>query len=146
MTISNLLFLFIQVLCLEYEAYEAMALKSMNSICTEIRLRWTDVKHIGMHHRLGKPKIHYNHKIILNELLHYVSGVVPVKEASVVIAISSPHRKSSLQAVQYAIEELKKSVPVWKKETYSDPAGSSSEWKENSECKWSTNYKSNHIL
>jgi molybdopterin synthase catalytic subunit len=58
-----------------------------------------------------------------------------------VIAISSPHRKSSLQAVAFAIEELKKSVPVWKKETYADPAGTSSEWKENSECKWSKNHK-----
>jgi molybdopterin synthase catalytic subunit len=49
-----LTFCILQVLCLEYEAYEAMALKSMNSICEEIRQRWKDVKHIGMHHRLGK--------------------------------------------------------------------------------------------
>lgn len=75
------------VVLLQYEAYEAMALKTMNNLCDEIRTRWPDVKNIGIHHRLG---------------------TVPVKEASVVIAVSSPHRKSSLEAVHYAIDELKK--------------------------------------
>jgi molybdopterin synthase catalytic subunit len=43
--------------------------------------------------------------------------VVPVTEASIVIAISSPHRKESLQAVEYAIDTLKATVPIWKKVT-----------------------------
>uniref|UniRef100_A0A182UU42 Molybdopterin synthase catalytic subunit n=1 Tax=Anopheles merus TaxID=30066 RepID=A0A182UU42_ANOME len=111
------------VVLLEYEAYEAMAIKTMNLLCEEVRARWPDVVNIGIHHRLG---------------------TVPVKEASVVIAISSPHRKSSLEAVHFTIDELKKSVPVWKKELY-DGEGSS-EWKENSECTWSKKHKDNHIL
>lgn len=109
---------------LEYEAYEAMALKTMNLICEEMRARWSDIKNIGIHHRLG---------------------TVPVKEASVVIAVSSPHRKSSLEAVHFAIDELKKSVPVWKKEQYAEGEGCS-EWKENRECTWSKCHKDNHIL
>lgn len=109
---------------MEYEAYEAMALKTMNQICEELRARWPDIKHIGIHHRLG---------------------TVPVKEASVVIAVSSPHRKSSLEAVHFAIDELKKSVPVWKKEQYADGEGCS-EWKENKECSWSKSHRDNHIL
>ncbi|XP_053698076.1 molybdopterin synthase catalytic subunit 1 [Sabethes cyaneus] len=112
------------VVLLQYEAYEAMAIKTMNHICNKMRLRWPDIKHIGIHHRLG---------------------TVPVKEASVVIAVSSPHRKSSLEAVHYAIDELKKSVPVWKKEQYADGEGCS-EWKENSECTWSKSYKDKHCL
>ncbi|XP_035780351.1 molybdopterin synthase catalytic subunit [Anopheles aquasalis] len=112
------------VVLLQYEAYEAMALKTMNHLCEEVRGRWPDVVNIGIHHRLG---------------------TVPVKEASVVIAISSPHRQSSLEAVHFTIDELKKSVPVWKKEQYREGEGSS-EWKENSECTWSQKYKDNHIL
>lgn len=112
------------VIQLEYEAYESMALKTMNQLCDEIRGRWPDVVNIAIHHRLG---------------------TVPVKEASVVIAVSSPHRLSSLDAVHFAINELKKSVPVWKKEQYAAGEGCS-EWKENKECTWSKKNKDNHIL
>lgn len=106
-----------KVVSLEYEAYDEMAKKEMTSICDDIRLRWPDVKHIAIHHRLG---------------------FVPVKEASVVIAISSPHRNTSLEALPFALDELKKSVPIWKKEYYKESAGEpSSQWKENPECGWS---------
>jgi len=110
-----------QVVSLEYEAYDEMAKKEMASICYEIRQRWPDVKNIAMYHRLG---------------------LVPVKEASVVIAISSPHRNSSLEALPFALDELKKSVPVWKKEYYKGQAGeTSSQWKENPECGWSKRHQ-----
>lgn len=91
-----------------------MAKKEMTSICDEIRKKWSDVENIAIYHRLG---------------------LVPVKEASVVIAISSPHRKTSLESVSFAIDELKTRVPIWKKEKYSDEC---SAWKENKECRWST--------
>jgi len=99
-----------------------MAKKEMASICHEVRQRWPDVRNIAMYHRLG---------------------LVPVKEASVVIAISSPHRKSSLEALPFALDELKKSVPVWKKEYYKD-ALNTSEWKENPECTWSKKHQLNN--
>lgn len=79
---------------LEYEAYDSMALKEMKKICTEIRDKWSQIKHIALYHRVG---------------------CVPIKEASVIIAISSPHRIDSLEAVHYAIDTLKAKVPIWKK-------------------------------
>lgn len=101
-----------QVVSLEYEAYEPMAIKSMAKICSEIRDKWSGVHHIAIYHRLG---------------------LVPVKEASVIIAVGSPHRQDSLEAVAHAIEALKKQVPIWKKEKYSDDGA---QWKANAECDW----------
>ncbi|KAK3766002.1 hypothetical protein RRG08_002245 [Elysia crispata] len=100
-----------EVLRLEYEAYLPMARRKMLEVCANMRSRWA-VENISMIHRIG---------------------VVPVKEASIVIAISSPHRKESLEAVQYAIETVKAIVPVWKKEIYADDSAS---WKKNKECAW----------
>ncbi|KAH0551307.1 hypothetical protein KQX54_001452 [Cotesia glomerata] len=97
-----------KVVKLTYEAYEPMAVKEMTNICEKIRAKW-DVKHIAIFHRLGE---------------------VPVCESSVAIAISSPHRRESLQAVEFAIDTLKSSVPIWKKEVYDDQQ---STWKENKE-------------
>jgi molybdopterin synthase catalytic subunit len=120
-------FIAFKVVTLEYEAYDEMAKKEMANICFEIRQRWPEIKHIAMYHRLG---------------------LVPVKEASVVIAISSPHRKASLEALPFALDELKKSVPVWKKEYYKVDAGedSSSQWKENPECTWSKKHQLDHQI
>jgi molybdopterin synthase catalytic subunit len=79
---------------LEYESYESMALKEMESVCSTIRNKWSDVRNIAIFHRLGQ---------------------VLIKEESIVIAISSPHRKESLEAVNFCIDEVKKMVPIWKK-------------------------------
>lgn len=103
-----------EVLRLEYEAYEPMAKKKMLEVCSEIRQKW-QVHKIAMVHRIGE---------------------VPVKEASIIIAISSPHRQESLEAVNFAINTVKAVVPVWKKEIYADD---SSTWKQNKECAWSEN-------
>uniref|UniRef100_A0A2H1WSI8 Molybdopterin synthase catalytic subunit n=1 Tax=Spodoptera frugiperda TaxID=7108 RepID=A0A2H1WSI8_SPOFR len=103
-----------KVLRLEYEAYEPMALKAMKSICDEARDKWPALHNIAIYHRLG---------------------MVPCREASVVIAVSSPHRRDSLDAVSHCIETLKASVPIWKKEVYD---GDEPVWKENVECAWST--------
>lgn len=90
-----------------------MAIKAETKICDEMRSRWTDIKHIAIYHRLG---------------------LVAVKESSVIIAVSSPHRLTSLEAVQYAIDELKRTVPIWKKEIYEEDTKGT--WKENKECFW----------
>jgi molybdopterin synthase catalytic subunit len=55
-------------------------------------------------------------------------GVVPVGETSVIIAVSSVHRKASLQAVAFLIDGLKEEAAIWKKETFEDGEGI---WKEN---------------
>uniref|UniRef100_A0A8D2IZW5 Molybdopterin synthase catalytic subunit n=1 Tax=Varanus komodoensis TaxID=61221 RepID=A0A8D2IZW5_VARKO len=83
-----------KVIKLEYEAYAPMAEAELKKICTDIRSKWPSVKHIAIYHRLGS---------------------VPVSEASVMVAISSPHRAESLEAVQYCINTLKATVPIWKK-------------------------------
>lgn len=111
----------VQVLKLEYEAYDAMALKATTKICDDMRLKWSDIKHIAIYHRLG---------------------IVPIRESSVIIAVSAPHRQTSLDAVQYAIDELKRCVPIWKKEIYDTadcPDGNEGSWKENKECYWLNN-------
>ena len=99
---------------LEYEAYVPMAERELQKLCERVRERW-DVEKIAIFHR---------------------TGVVPLGEASVVIAISSAHRKESLEAVHFAIDDLKATVPIWKKEVYTDGTNS---WKENKECPWSAN-------
>ncbi|KAG7322951.1 hypothetical protein KOW79_014297 [Hemibagrus wyckioides] len=101
-----------KVVQLEYEAYVPMAESEMRKICADVRRRWPTVRHICIHHRLG---------------------VVPVTEASVIIAVSSPHRSDSLEAVKYGIDALKSTVPIWKKEIYESEEPC---WKENSECLW----------
>ena len=87
---------------LEYDAYPEMAITKMQQIGDEIRTRWP-VDRIAIVHRVGR---------------------LAVGEASVAIAVASPHRHEALQACAYAIERLKEIVPIWKKEVWSD----GSEW------------------
>ncbi len=98
------------VLKLEYECYDSMAISEMKKICAQMRVKWPELIGICFVHRIGE---------------------VPIGEASVAVYVSSPHRVDALQAVAFGIDELKARVPVWKKEFYAD--GQSS-WKENSEC------------
>ena len=85
---------------LEYDAYPEMAIAKMRQIGDEIRTRWP-VDRIAIAHRVGR---------------------LGVGEASVAIAVASPHRHEALQACAYAIERLKEIVPIWKKEVWSDGA------------------------
>lgn len=87
-----------RVIELEYEAYPEMALKKMEEIATEVRERF-GVDKVAMAHRVGTLKI---------------------GEASIVIAISAPHRKEALAACQFAIDRVKEIVPIWKKELFED--------------------------
>lgn len=83
---------------LSYEAHETMARKEMDRLARVAGERW-DVLRIGMIHR---------------------TGVVPVTEASVLIGVASAHRGPAFEAARYLIDELKVSVPVWKKEHFAD--------------------------
>jgi len=84
------------VIHLEYEAYEGMAEQVMAELATRLVER----------HELCKVAIHHR------------TGRVEIGETSVVIAVSAPHRAAALAACQEGIDELKVSVPLWKKETY----------------------------
>lgn len=95
------------VLELRYEAYVPMATRCIQSVCSSARESW-DLHSIAVAHRLG---------------------TVPVGETSVFIAVSSVHRADALEACRYLIDEIKATVPIWKKEVYSN----GEVWKENTE-------------
>jgi molybdopterin synthase catalytic subunit/molybdopterin converting factor small subunit len=86
------------VIHLDYEAYEEMAEQVMAEIAAELRGRYS-LCEIAIHHRTGR---------------------VEIGEASVVIAVSAPHRQNALAACKDAIDTLKERVPLWKKEVYED--------------------------
>ena len=87
-------------LYLDYEAYEELAKKQMSQIASEARVRFS-VRHVTMIHRLGR----------LN-----------VGETSVLIVVASAHRAQAFEACRWLIDTLKKTVPIWKKETFADGA------------------------
>lgn len=98
---------------LEYEAHSSMAAAMMLQLAKQAAADSAgQLKRVYVAHRLGN---------------------VPVKEASILIAVSSPHRPAALAAVGWLIDEIKARVPVWKKEWYADGSGA---WKANSECCW----------
>ncbi len=88
---------------LEYEAHETMALAEFDTIESEVALRWPRVR-LGIVHRLG---------------------ALLVGEIAVVICAAAPHRADAFDACEYAIDEVKKRAPIWKKERYID---GSSQW------------------
>ena len=81
---------------LDYEAYEGMAENVMAEIAASLKQRY-DLCEIAIHHRTGR---------------------VEIGDASVVIAVSAPHRQDALAACKDAIDTLKEHVPLWKKEVY----------------------------
>jgi MoaE-MoaD fusion protein len=83
---------------LEYEGYEPMALKTMAQVIAEVREKWP-ISRVGIVHRLGR---------------------INISESSVVIVVTSAHRRVAFEACQYAIDRLKKIVPIWKKEYFED--------------------------
>jgi len=84
---------------LEYEAHAPMAEAKLREIGAAIRSRWAGVRRVAMLHRVGRLEI---------------------GEASVLIAISAAHRGDAFDACRYAIDTLKRTVPVWKKEHFED--------------------------
>jgi molybdopterin synthase catalytic subunit len=87
-----------QTLHLDYEAYEEMALKQMSELATQARDRF-GVRYITIVHRLGR---------------------LVVGETSVLIVVASAHRGQAYDASRWLIDTLKKTVPIWKKETFVD--------------------------
>ncbi|MCA9106146.1 MAG: molybdenum cofactor biosynthesis protein MoaE [Planctomycetales bacterium] len=88
---------------LDYEAYEAMARGELQRLRELAMARWP-LRDVAIVHRLGE---------------------VPIGETSVAIAVSSAHRGPAFEAGQWLIDRLKESVPIWKRERWSD---GSSEW------------------
>jgi len=96
---------------LEYEAFEAMAGAEMARIFAECRRRFGP--------EAGDSELSPSART-LRMLVRHRRGVVGVGEPSVVIAVASPHRDAAYLASRFLIDELKRSVPLWKKEVYAD--------------------------
>jgi molybdopterin synthase catalytic subunit len=87
-----------RTLYLEYEAYEPMALTKMQEIAAHLHSQFP-IHRVAMVHRLGRLEI---------------------GETSVYIAVSAAHRAAAFDACRYAIDSLKRTVPIWKKEYFED--------------------------
>ena len=87
--------------CLEYQAYQPMAIAVFKSIAAQIRQKWQEVNRVVIHHRVGKLEI---------------------GEISVIVAVGCPHRGEAFDACRYAIDTLKHNAPIWKKEWFCDGA------------------------
>lgn len=85
-----------ETLFLVYEAYEPMALKEMQKLIITAKEQF-EISNVGLVHRLGRLEI---------------------GETSVVISVAAPHRKAAFTACEWLIRELKRAVPIWKKEVY----------------------------
>jgi len=83
---------------IEYSAYEAMAVAEFDRVLAEVRRRWPDAR-LAVRHRLG---------------------LVPTEEASIAIAAAAPHRAEAFEACRYVMEQVKKRLPIWKKELRAD--------------------------
>lgn len=84
---------------LEYEAYEEQVVPRLDEIAVTARHRWSDLGRIALLHRIGE---------------------VPITESAVVVAVSSPHRANAFEAARFCIDTLKETVPIWKREDWSE--------------------------
>jgi molybdopterin synthase catalytic subunit len=82
---------------LEYEAYEEHAVSRLADVAAEARRRWPSVGRLALLHR---------------------TGPVAVTEAAVMVVASAPHRAEAFEAARFAIDELKRTVPIWKREAW----------------------------
>jgi len=89
-----------RTLYLDYEAYEPMALAKMREIAAQLYEKYR-IHRLAIVHRLGRLEI---------------------GETSVFIAVSAPHRAAAFDACRFAIDNLKRTVPIWKKEYFEDGA------------------------
>ena len=83
---------------LDFEAYAPMAIKEMRKIAEEAVEKYGALK-CAIHHRVGS---------------------LDILEIAVIIAVATPHRKAAFDACEYAIDRLKETVPIWKKEIFAD--------------------------
>ena len=87
-----------EVIQLEFSTYQAMAIKEMQYIA-EVALKKFSIKKIAIHH---------------------ADGMLQIGDIPVIIVVSAPHRKAAFEACEFAIDTLKETVPIWKKEHFSD--------------------------
>jgi molybdopterin synthase catalytic subunit len=93
---------------LVYEAYDSQTVASFGRIVDEARVRWPKIGRVVVLHRTGQ---------------------LALSESSVIVVVSAPHRAEAFEAARYAIDALKSSAPIWKRETWLDTStGTSQAW------------------
>ena len=91
-----------ELIALDYQAYETMARRQLVDLADGARKQWPTTR-LAILHRIGR---------------------VPLGEASVLIAVSTPHRAAAFEACRWVIDELKKVVTIWKQEIWTDGSAS----------------------
>ena len=84
---------------MEYEAYESQVVPRLEAVAAEARVRWPQLGRLALLHRVG---------------------VLEVGDSAVVVVATAPHREEAFAAARFCIDTLKRSVPIWKKETWAD--------------------------
>lgn len=87
---------------LEYEAYESQVVPRLAAIAEQARSRWPDIGRVALLHR---------------------TGVLAIGDCAVVVAVSAPHRDEAFAAARFGIDTLKRTVPIWKRETWAGGEG-----------------------
>ena len=87
------------VVALDYEAYDAMAVRQLQHVVAQARERWPMLARVAVVHR---------------------KGALTIGDVAVVVAVATPHRGESFAACEFIIDTLKQVVPIWKKEQYQD--------------------------
>lgn len=82
---------------LEYEAYDEQVEPRLRALCAEIRSRWPEVRRLVLLHRIGR---------------------LALSEVAVVVVVGTPHRPEAFDAARFAIDSLKATIPIWKKESW----------------------------
>ncbi|KAG8897808.1 Molybdopterin synthase catalytic subunit [Tulasnella sp. 403] len=115
-----------KVVRLEYEAYTKLAIKTLAEILQQSR-QLTDERGPGD----TLEDITQGAERLIRCAVHHRLGNVPVGEASIIIAVSSPHRKVAFKACEYILEEVKLKAQIWKREWYEGEQVNEAHWKEN---------------
>ncbi|TEB35210.1 molybdenum cofactor synthesis 2 [Coprinellus micaceus] len=109
---------------LEYQAYSKLAIKTMAAVVEKAS---QSVSRSDHQPETQREKV----SSFLRCAVYHRLGTVPVGEPSIVIAVSSPHRREAFVACEQILEEVKQKVQIWKREFYEGEDESTAEWKEN---------------
>ncbi|KAI0756911.1 molybdenum cofactor synthesis 2 [Daedaleopsis nitida] len=109
---------------LDYQAYSKLAVKTMGDIVRDAHNAYTRSEHRTAH---SDPPP----QPLIRSAVHHRLGTVPVGEPSIVIAVSSPHRKEALMACERILEDVKLKAQIWKREFYEGERDEEAEWKAN---------------
>lgn len=107
---------------LEYQAYSKLAIKTISDILTTTRASVSRSSHDPSPDAVSS---------LIRCTVHHRLGTVPVGEPSIVIAVSSPHRREAFAACELILEEVKKKAQIWKREYYEGEREEDAEWKAN---------------